>query len=258
VTVEAGVTATIQGLRIIDGFGRDTRSFGRGGGILNFGTLTVTECVIEDNTGTSGGGISNEDRATLRLVKSLVGKNEADAQLPPRVPGPPAQGGGIFNGMSGFVTVVSSVIDSNSAGLGGGIANQGIVSITDESRVSGNRARSGGGIFTIAPVDILNGSTVGENQVEEDGGGVLITSGELLLIDARIVGNKARRGGGIAVGSPGGGAVTARRSDVVSNDAADTGGGIFVRDRGRVTLDAESQARGNDPNNCVGTNACGA
>jgi hypothetical protein len=255
VTVEPGVTAAIQGLHITDGRGRDVRSFGRGGGILNFGSLTVTDCVIEDNNAQSGGGISNEDRARLTLVKSLVVRNSCD---PPRVPGPPAQGGGIFNGISGFVRVVSSIVDDNTAGIGGGIANQGIVTITDESKVTGNAANSGGGVFSISPVEVLNGSTVGSNRAEEDGGGVLITSGELILIDARIVGNKARRGGGVAVGSPGGGSVTARSSDIVSNDATDTGGGIFVRDRGRVTLDAESQVRGNDPNNCVGTNACPA
>jgi hypothetical protein len=55
-----------------------------------------------------------------------------------------------------------------------------------------------------------------------------------------------------------GGTVELASSTVFENDASDTGGGIFNTQGGLVTLDNQSAVVDNDPNNCVGTNACGA
>ena len=52
--------------------------------------------------------------------------------------------------------------------------------------------------------------------------------------------------------------MTLQTSTIFRNDAGDTGGGIFNTQGGVVTLDNQSAVRRNDPNNCVGTNACGA
>ena len=63
--VNGGVTAQISGLTIQHG----NANGDRGGGILNDGTLTVTESVIRDNAAVSngGGGIANNPSGTLAV-----------------------------------------------------------------------------------------------------------------------------------------------------------------------------------------------
>src|SRR5262249_26040389 len=80
VPIDPGVTAAISGLTITGGsdtFGGGIINFGTltvtkstisgniasasGGGIQNLNTLVVTGCNVEDNTATSGGGINNGD-----------------------------------------------------------------------------------------------------------------------------------------------------------------------------------------------------
>jgi hypothetical protein len=79
-----GVTVTIRGLTIRYGLVRDS-SYGYGGGRLNEGTLTLTNCTVSSNAAhySSGGGLDN--RGTLTLTNSTVSGNSAD------------DGGGFFN-----------------------------------------------------------------------------------------------------------------------------------------------------------------
>jgi hypothetical protein len=64
--VDAGVTASISGLTIIDGSTSDSNG---GGGVYNAGTLTLTGVTVTGNSATAalavGGGISNT--GTLNL-----------------------------------------------------------------------------------------------------------------------------------------------------------------------------------------------
>jgi hypothetical protein len=61
--ISTGLTVNLIGLRITKG----NSSSGSGGGILNGGTLTVTECTIFDNhTRMYGGGISNSGLLEVR------------------------------------------------------------------------------------------------------------------------------------------------------------------------------------------------
>jgi hypothetical protein len=91
-----------------------------------------------------------------------------------------------------------------------------------------------------------------------------------LTDNAKVGVNEANRGGevfnqGTASCNVANGAATNNdaavgraRSTGFENDAGDTGGDIFNTQGGVVTLDAQSAVRRNDPNTCVGTNACGA
>jgi hypothetical protein len=95
--------------------------------------------------------------------------------------------------------------------------------------------------------------------------------GAMTLTDnAKVGANESNRGGevfdqGTASFNDADGAVTNNdaavgraRSTGFENDAGDTGGGIFTTQGRLVTLDDQSAVTDNDPNNCVGTNACGA
>src|SRR5262245_36243938 len=79
-TIDSGVTAAISDLTLSNGFSSD-RWNGGGGGILNDGTLALTDCTVTHNTAnlvssafiTYGGGILND--GTLTLTNCTVSGN---------------------------------------------------------------------------------------------------------------------------------------------------------------------------------------
>jgi hypothetical protein len=102
---------------------------GAGGGILNFGTLTVSSCTVSGNSAQfSGGGIANYGRMTVS--GSTVSQNSVALGA-----GYPNGGGGVYN--DGTMTLSGSTVTQNT---GGGIFNDysGVLTILS-STVKGNR-----------------------------------------------------------------------------------------------------------------------
>ncbi|MEW4491085.1 right-handed parallel beta-helix repeat-containing protein [Thalassoglobus sp. JC818] len=132
--VQAGVTATISGVTISDGYAQ------YGGGVRNDGILTIAASTISGNTaqgpsaGGLGGGVYNSLDATLTIVNSTVSGNTV-------VNG---SGGGVFN--HGSLTVTNSTISGNTAtgNNGGGIVNYGSATVTSTT-ISGNSIDDAGG-----------------------------------------------------------------------------------------------------------------
>jgi hypothetical protein len=289
VIVQDDVTATIQGVTIVNGTDAPPDSIG--GGITVLGDLTLTNAIVENNTAATGGGIAVGSNRRLTLNNTIVRQNSAtsDDANPDRV-----GGGAIWNG--GQVTIENgSVLTGNQAFYGGAIANQaGVVTISGGSRVTNNQAsHGGGGIYNDFSGQLtIDGSTVASNTTQGQGGGILnlARKGNATLTirnNAEIGQNSAQSGGGVANQlSPSGGAAAMTVSDsaitnnsasqlgggiynvgstvslqtntVFENSATVTGGGIFNTDGGVVSLDNQSAVVENTPNNCVGTNACGA
>jgi len=117
------LTATLIGLTITNGNAGDP-SENSGGGINNFGTLTVIGCTITGNRATSlttigrGGGIFNQGGPNgLMVINSTISGNTAPL------------GGGIYNPPPDVATVVNSTISGNSGILGGGILNGGTATL---------------------------------------------------------------------------------------------------------------------------------
>jgi hypothetical protein len=77
--VEHGVTAWISGLTIIGGHSQKSR-----GGLVNYGTATLTDCTVSGNTAGAGGGLMNFV-GTTTLTDCTISGNTADS------------GGGLFN-----------------------------------------------------------------------------------------------------------------------------------------------------------------
>ena len=76
---------------------------GFGGGVLNYGTLMLSGCTLSGNSaGSKGGGIYND--GTLTLSGSIVTRNAT---------GGGGEGGGIFNDISGQLTILSSTVKGN-------------------------------------------------------------------------------------------------------------------------------------------------
>ena len=83
-----------------------------GGGIANFGTLSVTDSTIANNSGaanygTNGGGIENSNHGTATVTNCTIVNNSA------------LYGGGIVD-YGDALTVISSTISGNTADDGGG------------------------------------------------------------------------------------------------------------------------------------------
>ena len=182
--VESGRTATISGVTIRGG---NASSGGSGGGILNFGSLTVSNTTIRGNSAvSSGGGIRNE--GTLVLTNSTLSLNDADT------------GGGISN--RGPLTLIQSTIGGNTAGYGGGISNGGPLTVI-QSTISDNFAiLDGGGINNAGSLFLVN-STLSGNNADGDGGGIF-NAFTANVYNTTILGNGADFDRDVNGGSAGG------------------------------------------------------
>lgn len=92
-------------------------SASNGGGIENYGTLTVEGCTLSGNEATmDGGGIYNT--GTLLVMNSTLSGNSAP------------ESGGIANWWGSTLTMINSTLSGNSARWwGGGIKNFGTLTV---------------------------------------------------------------------------------------------------------------------------------
>jgi hypothetical protein len=197
-----------------------------GGGIDNWGTLTLTNTTVSDNevgdplaSDAVGAGILNE-AGSLTLRNSVVKGNRAIASAPN---GRFAEGGGIF-ASSGALTIDASLVRDNHASLsssfpdgvdmnahGGGIhvGDDGSATV-ESSRISGNTvtvndpfgqpAGFDAGIYVGTSPLVMRNSTVSDNRVTATvrstadagpSGSALEFGGEATITNTRITGNTA-------------------------------------------------------------------
>jgi len=187
------------------------------GGLLNSGTLSITNSIISRNKR----GINNNLSANLTLTDSEVSGNTA------------GHSAGIYS--FGKMTIINSIVSDNKASStgGGGIVNNGEMTITN-SEVNGNTAVViGGGIINEGIMTITN-STVSDNEANYSSGGIHNSSqGTLTLTDSEVSGNNGYTYGG---GLSNGGAMTITNSTVSDNwtisiqdsqDSPRAGGGLY-------------------------------
>jgi hypothetical protein len=139
-------------------------------------------------------------------------------------------GGGIRN--DGTLTLTRSTLRSNTAvSDGGGLANYGTLTLTD-STLRGNTARNGngGGVHNGGTLTLTR-STVSGNTARYNGGGLLSFFGTLTMTHSTVSGNTARYGGGVNNG----GRLTMTHS-TVSGNTASSGGGVHNYQPGRLTM----------------------
>ena len=207
--ISASQSVSISGLTITNGNAVGAPGANFGAGILNNGTLNLSNCLVTgNNASASGGGITNA--GNLRLNNTTVSNNTAP------------NGAGISSNVtiSGSVSVTlnQSIVSGNQAnGLGAGISNGAgsgtavATLIINNSTISGNvnAGSSGGGIYNIA----IFGATA-----------------NLSIKNSTISGNSAQMGGGIyyitnSQSSVANGIIS---SSTIANNTSDNGGGIFT------------------------------
>ncbi len=138
-----------------------------------------------------------------------------------------ANGGGVYN--QGALTLTDCTVSGNSAAQGGGIEDNGGVTLTD-CTISGNSARnSGGGLLSYGTTTTLTGCTISGNAAR-DGGGVYNSQSTVNLTSCTIGGNTAAVGGsGWLWGT------TTLSASTVSGNSAPTNGGLYLY-KGTATL----------------------
>jgi len=194
------VNVVISGVTIRDG------NWTYGGGLLNTGTLTLTDVTVSGNTATSFGG------------------------------------GGIYNGNSGVLTMTNSTVSGNVATIGGGIFSGGTrtkLTLADVT-VTGNTATiyQGGGIYNIdnGGMTAVTDSTVAGNSAAAAGGGIFSSVGSTLMVTRSDVSwNTATVGGGISNT----GALRIERSTLIGNAAFQAGvgaGGALYHAMGTASI----------------------
>ena len=143
----------------------------------------------------------------------------------------PDTGGGIRN--QGDLTITDAIITGNSAWHGGGIRNEGTLHLTDVTVSNNNAGEHGAGIRNDGVV-IMQGGTLTANTAAGNAGGIFNTSGgDVTFDDVSISGNTATvDGGGVYNG---GGATTAIAGGSLNGNHANRGGGISIGS-GTVTI----------------------
>ena len=225
-------TLTISSSKI---FGNSTS--GGGGGIFNSGTLTINNGTVSANSATNGGGgIAND--GTLTISDSVISGNSTDSD-----------GGGIRN--FGPLTISNSEIAVNSALVaGGGIANDGTLTISNSEIFRNSTGALGGGIMNSGTLTISN-SNIRDNSTTGDfgqGGGIHNVA-TLTISNSSVSGNSAAGDFGNGGGIDNSGTLTIINSSVSGNLADSSGGGI--KNFGTLTI-SNSTVSANSATNAGG------
>jgi hypothetical protein len=222
----AEIDVTLTGITVKGGTCTEVKAAGNdpntnvcGGGIINHGNLTITDCIISDNEAYFGGGIFN--RGTLNLEKGASVIHNAGYD-----------GGGIYN--QGGVRSLALVnlngcsIEKNQAKQrGAGIYSVGnTVNIYSGTTISGNIAgNSGGGIYLAPSKYVLKmyGGDILDNHAVASGGGIFSYGGNVHLKGGSIHINTATHGAGVENAS--GGLITLDGARIHKNIADRNGNG---------------------------------
>jgi hypothetical protein len=133
-----------------------------GGGIQNFGTISMSGGTITNNTADSaGGGVYNSGKFTM--TGGTITKNTGNT------------GGGVFVYQIGSFTLSNGEISSNNAISGGGVSVLGDFTMSNGKITDNSVSHCGGGVF-VSSGDYssftMTGGTISGNTATETGGGV--------------------------------------------------------------------------------------
>jgi hypothetical protein len=197
---------------------------GKGGGISNAGTLTVAGSTISGNTGLAGGGGIDSAAGPVTITGSTISNNFVHGK---------AHGGGISND-AGTMNIAESTVSGNNSndGTGGGIFNDGAMSLTD-STVSSNTNEGGGAGIDNAGTLNASDSTVSKNTIQGAGGasgaGILneplkkSSAPSLVLTASTLAQNVGTKPGG-GIENAGGGSATLAATVVAGASPTDCDG----------------------------------
>lgn len=219
-----GTTVTLNRVRIVG-----NEAAGGAGGILNAGTMTLNDCLVDQNKTTAavdGGGGLYSAAGTLTLNNSRVIDNRTEGN------GANGDGAGIYNEADSTLSISNSTIDGNVIAVGG--------------TINGGVSGSGGGIYSRGAFTIRQ-STISRNIAAGNqslGGGIVCDgfSGAVLIERSLIFANESRENPDFGADATGSGGISVfcdgfvMRDSIVSNNTTETGdgGGIGIAGAARI------------------------
>lgn len=181
---------------VLDGFTLQNGFTNKGGGIYcTASSPTITNCIITNNTGEHGGGISCYNGASPNINACTITNNTATHS-----------GSGIYCYFSSPTVSKCEISNNDSNYSGGGIYCESSSPTITNCTLTGNEAkRSGGGIACrISSSPVITNCVIAKNEVHYDineriggsGGGIFSSSSSPSIINCTITGNVSDRAGG--------------------------------------------------------------
>lgn len=172
--------------------------------IANSGKITLNNCTVKSNFHVDNSVVINS--GSMALIDSHISRNifynfhnskpiaglENDGDL--AIQGSAIlhnEANGLRNNSNGIATLANSIISNND----GGIVNDGIIKLVN-NLILNNKSGSGGGIFNQGRMTLRNTTLMGNNGIDFSGGGIA-NKGVLSISHSTISGNTAVDGGGI-------------------------------------------------------------
>jgi hypothetical protein len=189
-----GAVAMTSGTVAIVGSRFVKNTAGSGGAVyVQSGKLTLAGCALTGNTANYSGGALDNMSGNVALSGCSIANNSAQSI-----------GGAVAN-TSGTLAIVATKFTKNTANrLGGAVINGELLTVRDSGFTSNSAGTSGGAIWDAnfrRGTVLISGSTFESNSAGSAGGGMLVSSGQLTLVNSTVALNKAPAGSGIDVTS---------------------------------------------------------
>jgi CSLREA domain-containing protein len=204
-------------------FANNTAGASGGGGIYNVGALTLSSCTFSGNAVSNlgaGAGLENISSGTVNLTNCVFIANSAGGSGANA-----SSGAGIAN--SGSMTVSNSTFSSNSAASdGGAIYNDGTLTISTTT-FSNNAVLADGGAIRSGGVLTISSSTFSGNSAASVGGALDSSDTTLLVTNCTFANNTAVSMGGAIQADSGSGTATLINDTITGNSVTIGSGGVF-------------------------------
>lgn len=238
---------TVRNSKVLENKAADTA----GGILAEKSTLEVTDSIIDGNRASVGGGLyiadidapgeTKEDKPEHTITRTEITNNTADGQ---------GIGGGIYLGAQKLTITDSKLTGNNTISNNGQTQGGAIVAYSpgdftlDNTLIQGNTADVGGGIHVLSTklrdshIILCNNTRITGNVANLFGGGIFLDNmnnpAVLELVNASVDNNTANVAGGI--GNYGSIVVLKDGAVLENNTAKQYGGGLY--NRGKVTVES--------------------
>ena len=245
---------TVRNSKVLENKAADTA----GGILAEKSTLEVTDSIIDGNHASVGGGLyisdidapgeTKEDKPEHTITRTEITNNTADGQ---------GIGGGIYLGAQKLTITDSKLTGNNTISKNGQTQGGAIVAYSpgdftlDNTLIQGNTADVGGGIHVLSTklrdshIILCNNTRITGNVANQFGGGIFLDNmnnpAVLELVNASVDNNTANVAGGI--GNYGSIVVLKDGAVLENNTAKQYGGGLY--NRGKVTVESGATVMNN-------------
>ena len=245
---------TVRNSKVLENKAADTA----GGILAEKSTLEVTDSIIDGNRASVGGGLyiadidapgeTKEDKPEHTITRTEITNNTADGQ---------GIGGGIYLGAQKLTITDSKLTGNNTISKNGQTQGGAIVAYSpgdftlDNTLIQGNTADVGGGIHVLSTklrdshIILCNNTRITGNVANLFGGGIFLDNmnnpAVLELVNASVDNNTADVAGGI--GNYGSIVVLKDGAVLENNTAKQYGGGLY--NRGKVTVESGATVMNN-------------